>query len=176
VCLDLGGGRFAFYEHLKQGSIKVKARDRVKSGQVLARLGNSGSTSSGPHLHFHVGDGKSELASEGLPYVFKNFEIVGAYNSIDAIGTDQRWTAAPPGHRRHAKARASGAEDCRQFSSQVRHELQSGALPQPRIRRAATYALAKVGGRPRAERGLAVLQCFNANCLYSARNRLQNAV
>jgi Peptidase family M23 len=97
VCLDLGGGRFAFYEHLKQGSIKVKARDRVKSGQVLAQLGNSGSTSSGPHLHFHVGDGKSELASEGLPYVFKNFEIVGAYNSIDAIGTDQRWTAAPPG-------------------------------------------------------------------------------
>jgi hypothetical protein len=24
--------------------------------------------------------------------------------------------------------------------------------------------------------GLAVLQCFNANCLYAARNRLQNAV
>jgi hypothetical protein len=44
------------------------------------------------------------------------------------------------GHWRHAKARASGAEDGRQFSSRVRHELQSAALPQPRIRRAATYA------------------------------------
>jgi hypothetical protein len=30
------------------------------------------------------------------------------------------------------------------------------------------------GTRP--ERGLALLQCFNANCLYAARNRLQNAV
>ena len=96
VCLDLGGGRFAFYEHLKHGSIRVKAGDRVKSGQVLAQLGNSGSTSSGPHLHFHIGDTKSELASEGLPYVFKHFDVLGAFENIEAIGTNQRWKTAPP--------------------------------------------------------------------------------
>lgn len=97
ICLDLGSGRFAFYEHLKHGSIQVKAGDRVKSGQVLARLGNPGSTSSGPHLHFHVGDAKSELAGEGLPYVFKHFEVLGAFDSIETIGTGQRWAASSPG-------------------------------------------------------------------------------
>jgi murein DD-endopeptidase len=103
VCLDLGGGRFVFYEHLKHGSIRVKAGDRVKSGQVLGLLGNSGSTSSGPHLHFHVGDARSELASEGLPYVFKNFDVAGAFKSIEAFEgietgeSGQRWDAAPPG-------------------------------------------------------------------------------
>jgi Peptidase family M23 len=91
LCLDLGGGRFAFYEHLKHGSIRVKAGQRVKSGELLALLGNSGSTSSGPHLHFHVGDAKSELASEGLPYVFKRFEMLGAFENIQTIGTGQRW-------------------------------------------------------------------------------------
>jgi murein DD-endopeptidase len=94
VCL--GRGRFAFYEHLKHGSIRVKAGQRVKSGELLALLGNSGSTSSGPHLHFHVGDAKSELAGEGLPYVFKRFEMLGAFESIEAIGTGQRWAAPPP--------------------------------------------------------------------------------
>jgi murein DD-endopeptidase len=95
VCLDLGSGRFAFYEHLKHGSIRVKAGQRVKSGELLALLGNSGSTSSGPHLHFHVGDAKSELASEGLPYIFKRFEMLGAFENIQTIGTGQRWAKSP---------------------------------------------------------------------------------
>jgi murein DD-endopeptidase len=97
VCLDLGNGRFAFYEHLKHGSIQVKAGDHVKSGQVLARLGNSGSTSSGPHLHLHVANAKSELAGEGLPYVFKQFEVIGEFDSIETIGTGRRWKAPSPG-------------------------------------------------------------------------------
>src|SRR5262249_41363363 len=70
VALDLGGGRFAFYEHLKPGSIRVKIGDRVRTGQVLGSLGGSGSVSSGPHLHFHIADTNSPLAAEGLPFVF----------------------------------------------------------------------------------------------------------
>ncbi len=46
ICLDLGG-RFAFYEHLKHGSLRVKAGDRVTRGQVIAALGNSGGTPAG---------------------------------------------------------------------------------------------------------------------------------
>ncbi|HEY0687345.1 MAG TPA: M23 family metallopeptidase [Steroidobacter sp.] len=91
VTLDLGGGRYAFYEHLKHGSITVKPGDRVKRGQVIGRLGNSGSSSSGPHLHFHVGDASAELAAEGVPFVLRNFEVVGAYDTIDAFETGERW-------------------------------------------------------------------------------------
>ncbi len=97
ITLDLGGGRYAFYEHLQHGSIAVKAGDRVQRGQVLGRLGNSGSSSSGPHLHFHVADGTTELAAEGIPYVFRNFEVLGAYDDIETFATGERWKPFPNG-------------------------------------------------------------------------------
>ena len=96
VTLDLGRGRYAFYEHLQHGSITVKTGDRVKSGQVIGRLGNSGSSSSGPHLHFHVADAPSTLAAEGLPYVFRSFDIVGGYEKIGDFASGERWKAVPP--------------------------------------------------------------------------------
>ena len=68
----------------------------MKSGQVIGQLGNSGSSSSGPHLHFHVGDARSELAAEGLPYVFRNFEVVGAFEGIDTFKSGQRWQQPSP--------------------------------------------------------------------------------
>jgi hypothetical protein len=72
VVVDIGEGRFAFYAHLQQGSVRVKVGDKVKTGQVLGLLGNSGNTDT-PHLHFHVMDGPSPLVSNGLPYVFTGF-------------------------------------------------------------------------------------------------------
>ncbi|HET9529601.1 MAG TPA: M23 family metallopeptidase, partial [Blastocatellia bacterium] len=76
VTLDLGQNRYAFYAHLQPGSIRVKAGDRVKRGQVLGLVGNSGNSTE-PHLHFHVSNRNSPLASEGLPYVFDSFEVQG---------------------------------------------------------------------------------------------------
>lgn len=97
VALDLGNGRYAFYEHLKHGSIRVKPGDRVRAGDVLALLGNSGSSSSGPHLHFHLADAGSELAAEGLPYAFASFEVVGAFENVSAFTSGERWTDVPAG-------------------------------------------------------------------------------
>jgi murein DD-endopeptidase MepM/ murein hydrolase activator NlpD len=94
VALDLGDGRFAFYEHLQQGSISVKAGQRVKSGEVIARLGSSGSTSIGPHLHFHVADAGATLAAEGLPFVFRLFTDEGGFASHDALTTGKKWMPA----------------------------------------------------------------------------------
>jgi murein DD-endopeptidase MepM/ murein hydrolase activator NlpD len=81
VILDLGAGRYAFYAHLQPGSIRVKVGNRVKRGQVLAQLGNSGNTT-GPHLHFHVMDGISPLSSQGVPYVLDGFKLVGQADEI----------------------------------------------------------------------------------------------
>ncbi len=80
VVVDIGGGRWAFWAHFQPGSIKVKVGDRVKRGQVLGLVGNSGNSSE-PHLHFQVQDGASPLASEGVPYAFDSFEVSGAKRS-----------------------------------------------------------------------------------------------
>jgi murein DD-endopeptidase MepM/ murein hydrolase activator NlpD len=71
VVLDLGGGRFAGYFHLKPGSIRVKAGDAVHADDVLGLVGNSGAP--GPHLHFQVMSGPVVWTSDGLPYVFDSF-------------------------------------------------------------------------------------------------------
>lgn len=76
VILDLGQGRYAFYAHLQPGSLRVKMGDRVKRGQVVGLVGNSGNSTE-PHLHFHIGNKNAPLASEGLPYVLDSFEVQG---------------------------------------------------------------------------------------------------
>jgi murein DD-endopeptidase MepM/ murein hydrolase activator NlpD len=44
---------FSVLAHFKQGSLRVKAGDPVKRGQVLGLCGNSGNSSE-PHIHFHL--------------------------------------------------------------------------------------------------------------------------
>jgi hypothetical protein len=83
VVMDIGGGHFAFYAHFQPG-LKVKLGQRVRQGQVLGLLGNSGN-SDGPHLHFHVMDGPSPLGSNGLPYTFSRFRGQGAITNLDDL-------------------------------------------------------------------------------------------
>jgi hypothetical protein len=72
VVVDIGHGRYAFYAHMQPGSLRVKVGDRVRTGTVIGRLGNTGNTDQ-PHLHFHVMDGPSPLLSNGLPFTFTRF-------------------------------------------------------------------------------------------------------
>lgn len=46
-------GRDFIYGHMRHHEIYVRAGDRVKAGQLIARVGNEGG-STGPHLHFEV--------------------------------------------------------------------------------------------------------------------------
>lgn len=102
VILDLGSGRFALYAHLQPGSLRVRPGDVVKRGQVLGLVGNTGN-SVAPHLHFHVMDGPSPLASNGLPYEIVDYEITGhspgtaAFDVAEEKGTPLAITpVAPP--------------------------------------------------------------------------------
>jgi len=85
VVLELQDGQFAFYEHLKPGSITVKRGDTVRRGQVIGALGFSGD-STGPHLHFHIADGASPHEAEGLPFAFDHFRQLGRYADIGDLG------------------------------------------------------------------------------------------
>jgi murein DD-endopeptidase MepM/ murein hydrolase activator NlpD len=80
IILDLGGGNYCMYAHLQPGSLKVKVGDKVKRGQVLGLLGNTGNSTE-PHLHFQVMDGPSPLGAEGLPYHIDAFELLSGNNA-----------------------------------------------------------------------------------------------
>ena len=84
VILDLGDHRYALYAHLQPGSIKVHRGDHVKLGQVLGLVGDSGN-SIVPHLHFQVTAGPSSMASNGLPYEIRDFQITGRVPGTDAF-------------------------------------------------------------------------------------------
>lgn len=73
VVIDHGNGEYSFLAHMQQGSVRVKAGDKVKQGDVLGLLGNSGN-SDGPHLHYHLMAGPLLFRSDGLPSHFTNLE------------------------------------------------------------------------------------------------------
>jgi murein DD-endopeptidase MepM/ murein hydrolase activator NlpD len=64
--------------------MRIKVGDKVRRGQVLALLGNSGQADA-PHLHFHIIDGNSPLGAEGMPYVIDSFEMEGILSSKQLI-------------------------------------------------------------------------------------------
>ena len=59
-------GVYSRYLHLVNGSVKVKAGQKVKAGAVLGTEGNTG-YSMGTHLHFDINDGNGYV--DPLPYL-----------------------------------------------------------------------------------------------------------
>jgi murein DD-endopeptidase MepM/ murein hydrolase activator NlpD len=76
IVMDLGGGVWAMYAHLIKGSLLVKPGDRVRKGQKIAELGNTGN-SNAPHLHFQLMDSPSLVQADALPYVIDRFTYDG---------------------------------------------------------------------------------------------------
>lgn len=61
-------GTMGVYLHLMKGSVKVREGQRIGTGSLLARSGNTGN-STGPHLHFVV-QRNVGLAVESIPFDF----------------------------------------------------------------------------------------------------------
>lgn len=76
LILYIGGGLYAHYAHCAPHSFLVKEGDKVKEGQPVALLGNSGN-SDAPHLHFQITDGPDMFFSNGVPFVLKWYVKTG---------------------------------------------------------------------------------------------------
>lgn len=72
VVIKVAEGQFLFLCHLKPGSIRVKAGERVARGDEIGRVGNSGNTSE-PHLHIHLQDTAELIVGEGIPLEFSDY-------------------------------------------------------------------------------------------------------
>jgi len=53
ITIDHGGGYTSVYAHANEGSLKVKVGDKVKAGQQIMQVNNTGN-STGHHLHFEI--------------------------------------------------------------------------------------------------------------------------
>ena len=88
VVLEINTTTFVHYAHLQRNSVVVKVGDRVRRGQKLGLMGNSGN-SNGPHLHFNVTNSLRPEESDGMPLVFASFELLGSTTAERAAGDDK---------------------------------------------------------------------------------------
>ncbi|MFN4175985.1 M23 family metallopeptidase [Phenylobacterium sp.] len=91
VVLDIGGGAYAFYGHIRPGGVLVKPGQKVRRGEVVGKLGNSGQ-SDAPHLHLHVSDGVTALGGDGLAYAFEAMAVRGTVPSLEVLERPEGWT------------------------------------------------------------------------------------
>jgi hypothetical protein len=76
ILLDIGGGRYAVLAHLQQGSARVTEGERVRLGQQIAAVGDSGD-SLVPHLHLQVQDSQDfNEQVRTVPIVFRNVVLI----------------------------------------------------------------------------------------------------
>ena len=68
-----GDAGSAMYGHLKKGSVCVLEGDRVKAGDEIGRVGNSGNSTM-PHLHFQLMSNPDPKIAEGKLCGFRNME------------------------------------------------------------------------------------------------------
>ena len=93
-------GVYATYAHMQTGSVRVRAGQRLRAGEVIGLLGNSGNTGS-PHLHFGIVD-RADFWSNSLPFAFKSFTVQGMAapgpkpGTVKIIGKSHRARQAEP--------------------------------------------------------------------------------
>ncbi len=86
VVIDHGNGEYSLLAHMRRGSVTVRKGDTVRRGQVVGRVGFSGSVIT-VHTHYQLQRG-ADFGSEGLPAEFVDFERVrGAATTRVARGT-----------------------------------------------------------------------------------------
>jgi murein DD-endopeptidase MepM/ murein hydrolase activator NlpD len=93
VVLDLGGGTYALYAHLRRGSLTVRPGERVRAGQRMAQCGNSGNSSE-PHVHFQLMDTPDLRTARGVPFTWRGIGVPGNGEDFTAVVGG----AVPGGH------------------------------------------------------------------------------
>ncbi|MEO7578469.1 MAG: M23 family metallopeptidase [Massilia sp.] len=76
LIIDHGNGEFSMLAHLRRGSVRVKAGERVAAGQQVGECGNSGNSSEA-HLHYQLQAGPVFGVAAALPAQFSGYQADG---------------------------------------------------------------------------------------------------
>lgn len=76
VILEVAPREYLFMAHFQRGSIAPARGARVRAGDVIGRVGNSGNASE-PHVHLHLQDTPDALLGEGIPMYFHDYRARG---------------------------------------------------------------------------------------------------
>lgn len=86
VFIDFGGDLVGYLAHLKKGSITVREGERLKAGQKIAEVGNSGQSTL-PHLHFHV----QKIDLRTPDFLKKGTPIPVSFSDYETINAEGTW-------------------------------------------------------------------------------------
>jgi hypothetical protein len=99
VVIAAGGGRYIMFGHIRPGTIRVAVGDRVRTGQVIAQVGNSGNTDE-PHVHIQAQNlPELDLGTDdpiGLLRSIRTFPLVFRDVTLTRGGTVSTPTLADP--------------------------------------------------------------------------------
>ncbi|MGZ4008648.1 MAG: M23 family metallopeptidase [Mucilaginibacter sp.] len=116
ISINIGAGQYAFYEHLKPGSIRVRPGQKVKKGQVIASLGFTGQTT-GPHLHLHIANADVPLGAEGISFEFEHYTLLGNYRDFETFGV-KPWISVNDGKSTKVTREHPGPQAVIDFSAE----------------------------------------------------------
>jgi peptidase M23-like protein len=90
IVLEIGEDRYAVLAHLRHGSARVSVGERVRLGQQIAAVGDSGN-SLWPHLHFHVQNGPDlDDQVRTVPIAFRDVALIRNGSESMPLNADLR--------------------------------------------------------------------------------------
>lgn len=81
IVLQIADNEFALFCHLVPGSASVKVGQKVRAGELLGRVGNSGNSTE-PHLHFQLMDKRRQVEALTVPAKFSDATLNGKATSL----------------------------------------------------------------------------------------------
>jgi len=76
VTIQHSDSEYSVLSHMRRGSVKVKAGDKVTQGQLLGLCGNSGNSSE-PHIHYHLQNTPVFQFATGIKVFFEKVKLKG---------------------------------------------------------------------------------------------------
>lgn len=94
VTIRTNDGLYAAVAHLQKGSVTVRVGDTVRSGDPIAKCGNSGNSTE-PHVHAQLMDREVLFFAQGVPMVFTGIMLGDTPERHDALPrTDEHMSVA----------------------------------------------------------------------------------